>query len=340
VIGQPALIVLDGNGRDSASGVLKMKRQLVIFGLVLSVVFSAIHIASETAQAARLTATQLEVYWRKNWKNYARRVVKLDDKYYALAAFQTTYPSSRGTTIAQLRSKTAKEISDRFGSNVKIRKHLVRPVDEVRAAAEGLPQMALGHYGHIDSGEVVKVIGPDQMILEEVWIVNEDAVEEQQDKDYEKLKRQNVDRSDARTILKWKFEFRNELIDRQSDRDFRANIKLVGFSTSGVAKTDRWKGPKGKGIKIAVVGMEEIKRRPTSRKGTPTLVAIPLIKFNTPLTSETSFLAYLKDRGFDKKSFVDLFIKEHQASALDHRLRDAKIFEALEGTGEEEEEKK
>jgi hypothetical protein len=277
----------------------------------------------------------MELHWKRNWRNFARRVVKIDGQYYALAGYSATYPSSRGVTIQQLRAKTATSISDRFGSNVKIRKFLVRPADELRAAAEALPEMRVGQYGHLVSGEVAAVLGADEMVLEDVWLVNEKKLEEEMDKDQEKLKRLKVDRSEIRKIVDWKYEYREQLEDRQGDRDFRVPLKLIGFSTAGVAKGDRWQGIKDKGFNVAVVSSVSIGSSRSSRRK-QVLVGIPLIKFATPLTTETSFLAYLKDRGFDKKNFVELYVQEHQASPRDQRVRDAKVFEKLEVSDEED----
>ena len=306
-----------------------MKHQIFVFAMVLVCVSVLLCAGQSVARGAELTNTQMELHWKRNWKNFARRVVKIGDQYYTLAAYSPLYPSSRGMTIQQLRSKTAKSIADRFGQNVKIRRHLIRPADELRASAEALPELRIGNYGHLVSGEVAAVLGADVMVLEDVWLVDEKKLDEDKDKDEEKLRRQNVDRSEVRKIVEWKYEYREQLEDRQGDRDFRVPLKLIGFSTAGVAKGDRWLGVKDKGFDVAIVTSVVISSRRSSRSK-PLLVGIPLIKFNTPLSSETSFLSYLKDRGFDKKKFVDLFVQEHQANPRDQRVRDAKVFEVLE----------
>lgn len=291
------------------------------------------------AAAQDLTPIQTDLYWKRTWKNYARRCIQLNDRFYSLAAYEPQYPSSRGTTIALLRAKTSKEITERVGNNLTIRKHLVRPNEELKTAAEALPEMAAGHYGRLHSGEVIAILGPDEMVIADSWLIDADAVRRQQDEDEERLKLLNVPSRDISTIVEWVYEHREQLMEKQRDRQFRQPVKLIGFSTVGLAKGDRWRGPRGDGIDLAVAGSYVPESRRNNTRNREVLFAVPVSRFALGLEDEAQFIAYLKSHGYDQRKFVELYVKENLANPRDDRLRDARIFDTIEGRQEQEQEK-
>lgn len=292
--------------------------------------------AGMTLTAAPDAATDIELAWQRNWKNYARRCVKIRDLYFTCASFETIYPSSKGLTAAAYRQKTAKEITERPGANVKVKKNLVKPAEEIDAAVKTLPEIAVGHYGSIHSAEVVEIIGPDEMIVAGIWLIDPQQVQADRAKDKEKLLRQGADKSDLDDMLDHSYEVRDSLIKRQSDRSFRSPVKLRGFSTVGVAKGERWVAKPAQN-QIAIVGVEVGEVKVKFRKTSEMLVAIPADSFMKPITDEKEFLALLAARGFTKQSFVALVQEEKKINASDERLADALIFAKLDGRSQEKE---
>ena len=293
--------------------------------------------ASFTLTAAPDASVDVELAWQRNWKNYARRCVKIRDVYFTCAAYENTYPSSRGTTTVAFRQKTAKEVTERAGSNVKIKRQLVKPNEEIDAGVKTLPEIAVGHYGSIHSAEVLDILGPDEMVVAGIWLIDPQQVQVDRTKEKDRLTKLGTDRGDIETILDAVFEIREGLIKRQADRSFRTPVKVRGFSTAGLAKGDRWTG-KGTSPQIAIVAMEVGEQKSKFRKPSQLLVAIPAESFMKPITDEKEFLALLASRGFTKEKFVALVQEEKKINAGDDRLADALIFAKLEGLTQEKEE--
>lgn len=296
-------------------------------------------VAVASVQAAD-SAAEIQLQWQQNWKNYARRVIKLGDAYYSDSLYETQYPSSRGVTTVMLRAKTAKEVTERFGTNAKIRRVVTRPPEEIDLAASALPGLRLEQYGTVHSVEILSITGPDEMIVGSIWLVDLEAVTKERDKDEAKLLAAGLDRRESATVLEWMYEARDALGKKQREREYRGPIKLKGFSTVGLAKGDRWRGKEGKGIFLAIVGQDMVKTSRFSSREEAVFRAVPADLFNRGLSDEKEFLAYLESRKFTKAMFVLLVSEEKKANPKDDRLADALIFQKLEGREEKAEDEK
>ncbi len=281
-------------------------------------------------------ALDIELAWQKNWKNYARRCVKIRDTYYVLATYENQFPSSRGMTTVALRQKTAREYTERSGS-MKVKRNLVKPNVEIDLGVKTLPQVAYGHYGEIHSAQVVEVLGPDEMMIANIWIVEPESVKADRDKERERFTLMKLDRGDMTIIMDWMFEYRDDALRLQSSRDFRSPIKLRGYSTAGLSKGERWTGKDGP-LSIAIAGFEEGQSRSKTRKAPDVLVAIPAGSFARGISDEKEFLALLAARGHTKESFVALMKQEQSINPTDSRLADAMIYMKIDGKTEKEEE--
>lgn len=312
------------------------RRAAALHGVAALVALLLLGLATFTLTAAPDPAADIELGWQRHWKNYARRCVKIRDLYFTCASFENMFPSSRGLTTVAFRQKTAKEITERPGANVKIKKNLVKPNEEIDAAVKTLPEIAVGHYGSIHSAEVIDILGPDEMLVASIWLVDPQQIQADRAKEKDKLIRQGADKGDIDTILDNAFEIRDGLIKRQSDRSFRTPVKLRGFSTVGVAKGERWVAKPAQS-QIAIVGVEVGEVKVKFRKTSEVLVAIPAESFMKPITDEKEFLALLTARGFTKQSFVALVLEEKKINASDDRLADALIFAKLDGRSQEKE---
>lgn len=273
---------------------------------------------------------ELEAQWQKHWRNYARRCVKLGDEFFSCAAYNANFPSSRGVTLDALRQKTAKEVTEKAGANVKVRKYLIRPFDELDLAAKALPELALGQYGYVHSAEVLEIKSSDVMMVTNLWLIDAEALKAAREKEEQRLLKAGADRGDMRTVLDWVFESRDAAADRQRGKDFRTPLLVKGLSTAGLAKGDRWQGPADKGIELAIVSQTQVPSRPGSSRTVAAPVAVPVSLFARGLTEESEFLAYLKSRGQTKETFVALVTEIKKQFPTDERLADGKIFEAME----------
>jgi hypothetical protein len=293
---------------------------------------SAITLAAPAAPAS----VEVEQAWQKNWKNYARRSIKLRDRFYTCSTFETIYPSSKGVTTTGLRQKTAKDVTERFGSNAKVKKVLVRPTEEIEIVAKALPEVALGHYGTVHSAQILEILGPDEMIVNEIWLLSPTQLQEDKEKEQEKLVKAGLEKQDIKEVLEWMFEARDSYAVKQRDRSFRNPLLLRGFSTVGLAKGDRWSGKDKTAPQVAVVGVESI-IPPSSRTRRPVQigVAVPAELFVKGIADEKEFLALLESRGFTKESFIALVQEEKKLAGTDDKLADAHIFNKLEGRKEE-----
>ena len=285
-------------------------------------------------------SARLELEWRQHWKNYARRVIKLDDAFYACALYESQYPSSRGVTTIMLRQKTAKEITERFGTNAKVRRVINRPNEEIEAAASALPDIMVGQYGLVHSVEILDVLGPDEMIVGSMWLVDSEAVQKERDKDEAKIAAAGIDRREAEAVLDWMYEAREALGKKQREREYRGPFKVKGFSTIGLAKGDRWQGKEGKGIDFAIVGEAMHKTSKFSRREEAIPLLIPADAFKRNLADEKEFLAYLESRKFTKEMFLTLVNEEKKQNPKDDRLADSLIFQKLEGLDKKDEDEK
>jgi len=283
-------------------------------------------------------ATDIELAWQRNWKNYARRCIKLGGDYFTLSTYETQFPSSKGITTTALRQKTSKEVVDRFGSNAKMRKILVRPNEEIELLAKSLPEPTIGHYGSIHSAEVLAILGPDEMVIGNIWLVSGDALAADREKEKLKLEKAGVEKGDIKEVLDWMFEPREEILEKQRDRSFRRSMLLRGFSTVGLAKGERWSGKATdkSGPQIAFVGEQDV-MPPTgkSKKPVTLTLAVPAELFARPIAEEKEFVALLTAREFTKELFVTLMQDERKVNGTDDRLADAHIFAKLDGRTEE-----
>ena len=317
--------------------------------LILFAVLAAALPASAGAGAEEeLSERDIEARWKQHWRNYARRTVKLGDQFYVCAAYETQYPSSLGTTFALLRAKTTTEVTERSGLNVRTRRLLVRPGDDLLAAVEGLPAMRVGEYGKLHSGEVLAVLGPDELVIGDAWLLDAEATRKAYEAEEQKLTNAGLERGDLRTVLEWLYFDRLKQAELQRSRDFRQPVKIVGVATTGVSVGGRWRGPEGKGIELAIVttytpeparpAAGRSSRASRTSRTRQVLLAIPAVKFRTSaVDSEAVFLEYLASRKYDKATFIKLFIEEQKGNPKDDRLRDARIFARLEGWLEEQE---
>lgn len=288
---------------------------------------------SGLALAAPTPAKEVELLWQRHWRNYARRCIKLNDLHFACATFENQYPSSRGVTTIALRQKASREFTVRQGANVKSKRTLVPPNEEIEAGAKSLPDLSPGQYGYIHSAQIVEITGPDEMIVANLWTINPADLMADREKEKEKLMKQGLEKGDVNDILDWMFQTREQLARQQRDRSFRQPVKLRGFSTVGLTKGDRWTGRAADkdGVQIAIVGVESVEQESKRRKPVVMNVAVPADLFVRGISDEKQFLALLEARSFTREMFTTLVQEAKRLHGTDDKAADAYIFDKLDG---------
>jgi hypothetical protein len=259
--------------------------------------------------------------WRRNHGRFARACLPDGEGgYHVLPMYHRRYPSSVGMTVRGAKTELTRRVKEHmFGDGPLVQTRIIKPPDaEAEALAMPLPALEVGQYGYVHSVEVEEVLGPESMVVEDVWLIDEDAVEEAKRADERRAG--NDDRAEA--VIEAMYAQREALIERQDEREFRrAELKLTGFKTAGAVAGERWAGPDGEGLQIAVVGYETYgsERRPEHR-----LLARPASDFGEGI-SETQFIELLEQRGLTPTQFVELIMQEHRGM-LDREQADRAVF--------------
>jgi len=196
---------------------------------------------------------------------------------------------------------------------------------ECEALAMSLRAMAVGEYGYLRSVEIVEILGPNDMIVEEAKLIDADALDKAEDADRDRLEREGYDRNAIDAYIGVTYAQRRALEERQDDRDFDEPFHLSGYATEGLKKKQRWFGPDDKGIHIALVGYEaygESRRRQGHR-----MVAIDPAVVGLGV-DEATFVAFLAQRGMTPPRFVEL-LHDELTAARERDDADRAVFAKL-----------
>lgn len=256
--------------------------------------------------------------WNREWSLYASRYTKIGDEYYACAKYLPAYPSSSHVTPEALVQRNTRTRTIRLTGNmsrdIKVAPNLV----DAQAAAPALPSLAFGEYGHVHSVEIVLITGPQEMIVRQIWLIDEDKLKNEIDKlnakAQERRDRAGTSRRDETDDIESNFQFRTQLVDHQrKQRDFRSQpVLLVGYDTGKLKADQRWDGPSSEGLELAIAGPKTIAYTRSS-SGRPrdleVVVALPVSQFKGRL-SRDEFVTMLATRDLTLKQFVDFSTEE------------------------------
>jgi len=262
--------------------------------------------------------------WRRNHGRFARACLPDGQGgYHVLPMYDRRYPSSAGMTVRAAKTELTRRVKENmFGEGPLVRTRIITPPDaEAEALAKALPALEVGQYGYVHSVEVEQILGPESMVIEDIWLIDEDAVDDAKRADERRAGRDDQ----AEAVIDAMYAQREALIERQDDRDFRrAEVKLTGFDTAGAVEGERWAGPEGQGLQIAVVGYEQYgsERRPKHRR-----VARPASDFGEGVC-ETQFIELLEQRGLTPTQFIERIKQEHRQT-LDRDAADRAVFAHL-----------
>lgn len=208
---------------------------------------------------------RLRRMWEAHWYRFARRYALLDDQPILCATYDRRYPSSRGQSVQQVIETTAREVEVRIATNMTQRQRILMPRDEAEYLAHIIPALAVGQYGHIHSARVTRILGPDEMLLEDVWLIDANdlaqriaadraewsrrarAAERARQNDRPNTRNNSVDLEDPgndpnalRQAVDRRYGQRQKIADQQRERGFSAVLHVKGYDTTGLEPGKRW----------------------------------------------------------------------------------------------------
>lgn len=329
---------------------LFLPRLCMIGLLALAATIPAVHANAQDNTELNGDPVESSVYraWARNYRQFARYCGEFEGEFLVVPSYDRRTPSSRGLTIA----RATDELTETWRETINgISRNFMREPqrEEVEAYATILPGVRTGTYGHLDSVEVVSILGPEEMLVTNLWLIDTDAVGEQYERD-----RRRARANDARDIddqLDELYRYRLELKERQEeDEVYEQTHRLVGYETRGLAEGVRWAGPEDEGLQVAVMRWEVPeadaedddsgrRRRGRSRQQDPRMVLInPGPVLRGPL-DERAMVRLLDARGYTIASYVEL-MRDVRERVRDRDEADLRLIKALfpPMPGEEEEE--
>jgi len=296
---------------------------------------------STPTSIADLDETQAQ-YWRNYWHDAARVYAPVDGEYYLCANWTPRFPSSRHITPSKWQSENTTVRRTNSGFLVQTEKQKP-PMDEALAAAMSLPELAPNHYGYIHSAKVVKVVSPTEMIVTDIELVDTEKVQAEinrveqraqriiaeqehrerleRERERERRRRNNnirrdrdrdrdrnedrneLDMSDVRDAIEFRYSQRQELIKRQ-EQFGRTTVRLLGYPTAGATPGTRYTGYDRRGMQIAIVersGESSSSRRSRGRQ----LTAVNAELLRKGVT-EQQFVELLAGRGLSPVDYINL----------------------------------
>lgn len=269
-----------------------------------------------------------------NWRKYARFVCKAADTYGVIPAYDRRYDSSLGMSATQYMRETKLEREIKQGNLVR-KQSVSYPREDAEAYVRALPSADIGAYGYVVSAEVVEVINNNEMLVKNLWLVDQDKLREQYAEEKAQLERR-MDEGQAKELLEFNYTHRIKLKALQDDRDagFEETFRLVGYETRGLRVGDRWAGPNNEGFQVGVIKWEvpepeadEDNRRRTRRsaRADPRLLLAAIEQPMREGVDEEGFKKLLAERGMTVAEFVELMrvLRERDRRNAEERILNA-----------------
>ncbi|XAL99194.1 hypothetical protein OT109_16630 [Phycisphaeraceae bacterium D3-23] len=253
--------------------------------------------------------------WAGNYRQLAQYCAEFEDDFMVIPNYNRRVPSSRGLTRAQAVDELTITWRETTGGISQNRMREPQP-EEAHAYAYALPDLEVGTYGHLHSVEIVEILGPEEMLVKELWLIDIDQVSDDYDRDNARARANGA--RNIREQLNQLYEQRLALKELQEDEDaYDQTHRLVGYETLGLSAGERWAGPDpDEGFQVALVRWElppdpeaeEGEDAPRRRRGDddPRLVMVnPEGLMRRPL-DEQAMIRLLDARGYTIASFVEV----------------------------------
>lgn len=306
---------------------------LILFAAALSPTVSAQSAEDEKSIEQRREEARIERLWNLNWRSVAPSFMEYEGSYICVPNFDRSKPSSTGQAVSEYRAESTwtQTYEDERGKEVS--RKLIKPEEEAFAAVAMIPKVEVGQYGYIHSGEIDEIIDDKTVELENIWLVDAEALREEKAELKKKLwgevlsdiedairdrrqsKRSRRDRRMAENdAIDWGFEVREQAAERQRSSEFSRYTWVVkGFATGKLKEGARWPSDNAKepGLQLIVVKVED-----------RTVTAVPAASLRDGIT-ELQFIDYLQARELKKADFVEIVNqakREHRNDYLPHVL--------------------
>ena len=317
---------------------IKLTAALLIMTAMVVPSVSAMQVEKEQTVEERREDARVERLWNLNWRTLAPYFIEHEGDFICVPGYERSKPSSTGQSISDYRSSSTwtQTYDDERGKEVS--RKLTKPEEEAFAAVALIPEVEVGQYGYIHSGKIDSIVDDKTVELENIWLVDAEAVREEKKKLKEELwgevlgdiedairdrgrGRSRAGRGnifDRRTIeneaIDWGFEVREDAASRQRGSVFSGYTWVVkGFATGNLKEDARWPSAKAKdpGLQLIVVKVDG-----------RTVTAVPAATLRKGIT-ELQFLDYLQTREIKKADFVDMVTeakREHRSDYVAHVL--------------------
>lgn len=284
----------------------------------------------KASDALKDLSPRAQAIWNRHWPIAARNYIVFNDEYLCVRGYSDRYPSSKGMTVSDLLRRDkgyVMRLRNRRGMTSEQRIMLSRA--EAEAMAMALPQMAVGHYGFIHSVEVERILGPDAMVVRNLWLIDAQALNRARDDDRQRLTN-DFDWNIASQIADELYQNRTRLADIQQQAVFNREFVLRGFSTDSLASGMRWSGPGGAGLQIALLTVQDVEDNWSPDRGVRRmLVAIPGQRLRNGLNRD-QFLELLARRKLTPQAIVEV-VEEANRSVV--RDVEKSMVDAIEAAG-------
>lgn len=281
--------------------------------------------------------SRLRRAWSGNWREFARYCAPFESGYIAVPDFDRRTPSSRGLTEREAIEDLTQTYSETTGI-IRQSRSWTPPREEAEAYANAIPDMDLGTYGYVHSVEVVEILGPEQMLVKNIWLIDSDALEREYNR--EMARGRDSDDRNYRAKVQASFAQRLAVNERQDEDAYEQTCRLVGYSTRGLRPGARFTGPDDEGFQIAVASWdlppveeeaegEDPPRRPSRQSRNepdPMLVLIDPAPVLRRTATEEQFIELLDQRGMKIVEFIEL-VRELRED--DRETTDELVFNEL-----------
>lgn len=232
-------------------------------------------VALSDEQAQILSERQVDLYWRQHGPRYANAYTVVDGHFVAAAKYHPGFKSSRHESVQSYLTKHSTQSEAKFG-NLIFTRNVAPPRAEAEAAAYVMPAVEPGEYGYIRSATVLEVVGPQELILTNINLIDAKEVNDEMSRERAAM-RANVDQQvreieqrraeeianqrrlepNNRTrvhferidrgeyykqideYLEDRYAVRQELIKAQSQLG-RIRLKVLGVDTENLNRGDTW----------------------------------------------------------------------------------------------------
>ena len=251
-------------------------------------------------------ATSTRRAWSGNYREFARFVAVFEDKFIVVPNYDRRTDNSHALSYRQAEEKLKITWQEDSGLIVRERSW-TPPQEEIEAYSKLLPGLEIGLFGYVHSVEVVEVLGPEEMTVRNLWILDAQALERQYERD-QAQGRASGDRNYTK-LLEAAYGRRLALAELQGERAFAGPFRLVGYSTRGLRPGVRYTGPRQEGFQVAFVywdvpPAEEDGPRLRDEDVTPVLVDPTPVMRST--VTEQQFVELLGQKQMTIAGFVEL----------------------------------